>query len=50
MRLISRHRSQRRAKPPRIAFSQAEITADLHYPASRRPALSLRAGRRSTGR
>jgi len=36
MRLISRNRSHRRSKTPRIAISQAEITADLHYPASRR--------------
>ena len=38
MRLISRHRSHRRSKTPRIAISQAEITADLHYPASRQVA------------
>ncbi len=37
MRLISRHRHQRRAKAPRISISQAEIAADLHYPADRRP-------------
>ena len=37
MRLIHRHRSQR-TKVPRIAFTQEEIAADLHYPASRRPA------------
>jgi hypothetical protein len=36
MRLISRNRNHQRAKAPRIAISQAEITADLHYPASRR--------------
>jgi len=35
MRLIPRHRSRHRAKAPRIAISQAEITADLHYPAAR---------------
>jgi hypothetical protein len=35
MRLISRHRHNRRAKTPRIFISQAEITADLHYPDSR---------------
>jgi hypothetical protein len=33
MRLISRHRHHRRSKAPRISISQAEITADLHYPA-----------------
>ena len=37
MRLISRHRHHRRAKAPRISISQAEIAADLHYPAGRRP-------------
>jgi hypothetical protein len=35
MRLIHRQRSHRR-KAPRIAFTQEEIAADLHYPASRR--------------
>lgn len=35
MRLVhSKQRSARRPKPPRIAISQAEITADLHYPAA----------------
>ena len=38
MRLIPRHRHQRRPRGPRIAISEAEISADLHYPASaRRP-------------
>jgi hypothetical protein len=37
MRLIHRHRSHR-PKAPRIAFTQEEIAADLHYPASRRQA------------
>ena len=36
MRLIPRHRHPRRSKGPRIAISEAEISADLHYPASRR--------------
>ncbi len=36
MRLIPRHRNAGR-KAPRIAISQAEITADLHYPAGARP-------------
>jgi hypothetical protein len=35
MRLIHRHRHHSRGKAPRIAISQAEITADLHYPAGR---------------
>jgi len=34
MRLIPRHRNHRRPKGPRIAISEAEISADLHYPAS----------------
>jgi hypothetical protein len=38
MRLIPRHRNQRRAKAPRIAITQAEITADLIYPAHPRAA------------
>lgn len=36
MRLIPRHRNRQR-KAPRIAISQAEITADLHYPGGSRP-------------
>jgi hypothetical protein len=32
MRLIPRHRNRHRFVAPRIAISQAEITADLHYP------------------
>jgi hypothetical protein len=36
MRLINRHKSQR-SKAPRISFTQEEIAADLHYPASRWP-------------
>jgi hypothetical protein len=36
MRLIHRHRNHGRSKAPRIAISQAEITADLHYPAGPR--------------
>ncbi len=35
MRLIPRHKHGHRGKVPRIAISQAEITADLHYPAGR---------------
>jgi len=34
MRLIPRHRQHRRPQGPRIAISEAEISADLHYPAS----------------
>ncbi len=36
MRLMHRHRQHHRGKAPRIAISQAEITADLHYPAGGR--------------
>jgi hypothetical protein len=36
MRLIPRSRHHDRSKSPRISISQAEITADLLYPASRR--------------
>ena len=36
MRLIPRQRHSRR-KAPRIAISEQEIAADLHYPAGRRP-------------
>jgi hypothetical protein len=44
MRLIPRHR-QRRPKGPRIAISEAEISADLYYPS---PPPKLRRG--PTGR
>jgi hypothetical protein len=37
MRLTHRHRNQRR-RAPRIAISQEEIAADLHYPAQAREA------------
>ncbi|HEX3608936.1 MAG TPA: hypothetical protein VHU14_04605 [Solirubrobacterales bacterium] len=36
MRLIPRHRHHYRSKAPRISISQAEITADLVYPATPR--------------
>ena len=36
MRLLYRNRHQRPRRTPVIAITQAEITADLHYPASRR--------------
>jgi hypothetical protein len=50
MRLIHRNRS-RRPRAPRIPFTQEEIAADLHYPASRRragraAAQALNGGRR----
>jgi hypothetical protein len=36
MRLIPRHRHHQRSKAPQISISQAEITADLVYPATPR--------------
>jgi hypothetical protein len=33
MRLIPRHRHHQRQRTPRIAITEAEISADLHYPA-----------------
>ncbi len=36
MRLIPRNRHQHRNRKPRIAISEAEISADLHYPATPR--------------
>jgi hypothetical protein len=34
MRLIPRNRHQQRNRKTRIAISEAEISADLHYPAT----------------
>lgn len=42
MRLTTR-RHQQMVKVPRISISQEEITADLIYPAHRRPATSTAA-------
>ena len=50
MRLIHRHRHHSRAKAPRIAISQAEITADLHYPAGRPAVRQVAGGRGAPGR
>jgi hypothetical protein len=50
MRLISRHRHHHRTKNPRISISQAEITADLIYPASPRAARERDAYARRSGR
>jgi len=36
MRLIPRPRQHRRSKSPQIEISEAEISADLHYPAAQR--------------
>jgi hypothetical protein len=50
MRLIPRDRNRQRAVVPRIAISQAEITADLHYRGGSRPARQDLATRRGAGR
>jgi hypothetical protein len=47
MRLIPRHRHHQRSKAPTISITQAEITADLVYPASAR---ALRVGAETRGR
>lgn len=36
MRLIPRNRHQHRSRKTRIAITEAEISADLHYPAQPR--------------
>jgi len=53
MRLIPRNRDNEQGKVPRIAISQAEITADLLYPAPATPRQAARevaVTRRSAGR
>jgi hypothetical protein len=50
MRLIHRHRHHGRAKAPRIAISQAEITADLHYPTGAPRLRPVAGGSRRGGR
>jgi len=49
MRLIPRHRHAHRAKTPRIAISQAEITADLNYPVGSHPLRQASRGARRGG-
>ncbi len=49
MRLIPRHRHNHHTKAPRISISQAEITADLIYPASPRMTRQQGAGARARG-
>jgi hypothetical protein len=49
MRLIPRHRHHPRSKAPRISISQAEITADLLYPAGPRTARERDATARARG-
>jgi hypothetical protein len=48
MRLTGKQRNQRR-RAPRIEISQAEITADLLYPASARTTRPVAAAARRTG-
>jgi hypothetical protein len=50
MRLIPRHRHHHRPRPLRVSISEAEITADLLYPASPKPARQRHAagGRKGT--
>jgi len=50
MRLIARHRNHHRSKAPQISISQAEITADLVYPASPRAAREHGGDARRSGR
>jgi hypothetical protein len=51
MRLTPRHRNRHRVVAPRIAISQAEITADLLYPVGpRRSRQAPVAARRGGGR
>jgi hypothetical protein len=50
MRLIPRSRHNHRAKAPRISLSQAEITADLHYPAASRASRHTASARRPDNR
>jgi hypothetical protein len=50
MRIMHRHRHNQRGKAPRIAISQAEITADLIYPATRRHRAPAASAQRSATR
>ncbi len=50
MRLFHRHRHYGRGKAPRISISQAEITADLRYPAPARRQWQSADGTRRGGR
>ena len=49
MRLTPRHRTHQRPKALRISISQAEITADLLYPASPRAARERGGAARARG-
>ncbi|MFL5899042.1 MAG: hypothetical protein ACJ76D_11385 [Solirubrobacterales bacterium] len=46
MRLIPRHRHQQRSRRSRISITEAEISADLHYPAAAREPRRTAGGRR----
>jgi hypothetical protein len=48
--MIHRHRHHGRSKAPRIAISQAEITADLHYRGGSRRSGQPRVSARQGGR
>jgi hypothetical protein len=50
MRLVHRNRNSRRGSGLRIAISQAEITADLRYPADPHQARPVATGARRSGR
>jgi hypothetical protein len=50
MRLIPRHRHRQRHTRSRIAITEAEISADLHYPASARAARPRTGSRRIEAR
>jgi hypothetical protein len=50
MKLIHRHRSRQRGLARRVAISQAEITADLHYRGGSRLAAQQSGAARRSGR
>jgi len=47
MRLIPRHRHHHHHRKSRISITEAEISADLHYPAAQREPRRSGDGRRS---
>jgi hypothetical protein len=50
MRLIPRHRHDQRDRKSPISITEAEISADLHYPAPAREQRRSADGRRSQAR
>ena len=50
MKLIHRHRNRQRGLARRVAISQAEITADLHYRGGSRMAATQSDAVRRSGR